>query len=267
MNAVNNYHPESVSKAEMVTQNLLDIFHAHQGIVCFVGAGGKKTTMYRLACEHQGRIAITATSHIEFFPKKLEATRYIGGEKELLKLVAEDTHSSVIAFAQPSRRRGRRAGISLDLVDSFRISGRFDLLLIKADGARSRLLKCPAVHEPPLPECANTVITVISAKPIGKPLTDKIAHRVERISRVAGLDENENIEPVHIARILASREGALKNTGRAKVIPLINMVDDKEREILAREAARTSLDLTDRFDHVVLGAMRSGNPVIDVITR
>ena len=251
----------------MDKNNLLDVFQAHEGIVCFTGAGGKKTTMYRIVSEHGGRIAITATSHIEYFPKKLDATRYIGGEKELLKLVTEDTSSRVIAFAQPSTRRGRRAGISLDMVGTFREKGNFDLLLIKADGARSRLLKCPAEHEPPLPERTNTLIPVISAKSIGKPLTDRIAHRVEQITKVTGLEENSSIEPVHIARILASDEGALKNSRDAKVIPLINMVDNREREKLAAKAARESLLLTDRFDYVVLASMRNVQPVVDIIYR
>src|SRR5690606_19077413 len=134
--------------------------------------------------------------------------------------------------AQPSQRRGRRAGVSLESINQFRKAGRFDLLLIKADGARSRWIKAPAEHEPPVPDCADTVIAVISAKAIGRRLTDKIAHRVDRISAITGIEENEKIEPYHVARLLASNEGSLKNTDSARIIPLINMVDDGEREKL-----------------------------------
>jgi len=248
-----------------MSSDLLEIFNARSGTICCVGAGGKKTTIYRLAGEHQGRIGITATSHIEYFPKSLAATKYIDTENKLLDKVRNDNYSRVIAFAQPSPRRGRRAGISLDLVQTFKEEGRFDLLLIKADGARNRLLKAPAEHEPPVPESVDTVIPVVSAKVIGKALTGKIAHRVELITRVTGANENDVIEPVHLARLFASPHGALKNTGSAKVIPLINMVDNSEREQLARTAAIAALSLTDRFDYVVLAAMKDDYPIIDII--
>ncbi len=98
-------------------------------------------------------------------------------------------------------------------------------------------------------------------------LTDEIAHRVEQIFRVTGLEEGAMIKPEHIARLLSSAEGSLKNTGEAKVIPLINMVDDKELENSARDAAREALQLTDRFDTVVLAAMKKEEAIVDVISR
>ena len=248
-----------------MSEQLLDVFHARNGIVCCVGAGGKKTTMYRLATEHAGRVGITATAHIEFFPKILPATKYIASESELLKQIKNNADSRLIAFAQPSERRGRRAGISPELVKQFKDEGRFDLLLIKADGARSRLLKAPADHEPPIPDFTDTVITVISARAIGKRLTNKIAHRVDRVTAVAGIREYEKIEPQHIARLLTSSEGALKNTGDTRVIPLINMVDNTVYEKLARQAAQETLSLTDRFEYVVLAVMRQMDPIIDIV--
>ena len=250
-----------------MTTELLDIFKARNGIVCCIGAGGKKTTMYKLAAEHTGRVGITATAHIELFPKTLHATKYIATQDELLHMIKKDNKSRIVAFAQPSERRGRRAGIDPDLVQKFREFGNFDLLLIKADGARSRFVKAPAEHEPPIPLDADTVIPVVSARAIGKRLTDKIAHRIERITAVAGVHENEIIEPIHIARILASKEGSLKNTGSANVVPLINMVDNSDREKLAREAAQTTLAMTNRYDYVVLAAMREEKPVVDIIKR
>ena len=184
----------------------------------------------------------------------------------MLIKIRNDDHSRIIAFAQPSERKGRRAGISVDQVQRFRDEGRFDLLLIKADGARSRFIKAPAAHEPPLPDCVDTVIPVVSAKVIGQKLSDKNAHRVELITKVTGVNDKERIRPAHVARLLAAPDGALKNTGTAKVIPLINMVDNSEREQLAREAAIEALSLTDRFDYIVLAAMKEDRPVIDIIT-
>ncbi len=132
---------------------------------------------------------------------------------------------------------------------------------------RSRLLKAPAELEPPISECADTVIAVISAKAIGKRVTDNIAHRVDRVTAIAGVYENEKIMPIHHVSILVSNEGALKNTGTTKVIPLINMIDNKETEQLARQTAMEALSMTDRFDYAVLAVMRNTDPMIDIVYR
>jgi hypothetical protein len=57
----------------------------------------------------------------------------------------------------------------------------------------------------------------------------------------------------------------LKDVGRAAVIPILNMAD--EREAQAIETARLALELTDRFDRVVLAAMRRDNPLVRVVRR
>lgn len=48
---------------------------------------------------------------------------------------------------------------------------------------------------------------------------------------------------------------AAKNTRTANVIPLFKMIDFSEQKVLAGEAARQALSMTDRFDSVVLAAM------------
>ncbi len=250
-----------------MTTNILEIFNAHSGIVSCVGAGGKKTTMFRLAEAHTGRVGITATAHIEYFPKSLVAINYIADEDELFDVIAKDKASKAIAFAKPSERFGRRAGVSMESIQKFKEFGNFDLLVIKADGARGRFIKAPAEHEPAIASCSNTVIPILSAKVIGLALTDEIAHRVEQISKVCSLEEGGKIKAIHIARLLASHNGSLKNTGSAKVIPLINMVDNSDLEKVAREAAYEALQLTDRFDAVVLAAMKKEQPIVDVVTR
>lgn len=250
-----------------MTTGLLDIFKAREGIVCFTGAGGKKTTMFRLAAEHPGRIGITTTAHIEYFPRKLPASRYVDEQQALLKAVSSDHDSRVIAFATPSERRGRHAGISLDAVTDFRDQGRFDLMLVKSDGARSRLIKAPNENEPPIPDCADTVVPVVSAAAMGRRLAEKFAHRLDRLTAVTGIQPGEKLLPEHVSLLLASPEGSLKNTGRAQVVPLINMVDDDTREALARQAAELALEQTDRYDYIVLARMRDDDPIVDVICR
>ena len=249
-----------------MTHDLLDVFEAQNSIISFVGAGGKKSLMFRLAAAHKGRVGITATAHIEFFPQSLQAKNYIADEAELLEAIKNDEHSQKIAFAKPSKRFGRRAGISLNSVNTFRDAGNFDLMVIKADGARGRFIKAPAEHEPAISPDTNIIVPVVSAKVMGLPLSDEIAHRVEEIGKVCHMNPNEIIEPQHIARLFTSTSGLLKNTDDKIIIPVINMVDDEVLENVAKMAAAEMLTLSDRFNKVVLTSTKTYACIIDVVT-
>lgn len=247
---------------------LQDELAARCGLVCLVGAGGKKTTLYRLASAHPGRVGVTSTVYIPPFPESLEALRVIADEPALTaRVVQAAATAKVVAFARPSGKRGRLAGLLPAQVAQIHAAAGFDVTLIKADGARSRWIKAPQTDEPQVPEGANTVIPVVSAHAIGEPLEDRVAHRVDRIAALIGIEPGQIITAEHVAQLLANPQGALKGTGTATVVPLINMVDDRLRRQAAREAAEQALALSERFDHIVLASMRRSDPLVSVVRR
>jgi probable selenium-dependent hydroxylase accessory protein YqeC len=250
-----------------MSTDLIDVLHARQGVVCFVGAGGKKTTMYKLASLHPGRVLITTTAHIERFPRRLTALITDPADTGWREKLTAHRHEKVLALARTCELRGRYAGLSpAELLEVLKCGG-FDLCVVKADGARSRYIKAPAEHEPALPDFADTVVPIVSAKVFGQPLTEKIAHRLERITSLTGALVDEPLTPAHIARLLASPEGSLRGTHNATVVPIINMVDNQTLEQQARVAAEEALALTRRFDRVVLAAMRNNAPIVRVVKR
>lgn len=247
---------------------LLDALDARTGLVCFVGAGGKKTTLYRLAGAHPGRVGMTATVHIPFFPGEWDAARVIASDVEILPAVRSKlVHHDKVAFAHPSNKRGRFAGLAPTLVGRIQAEVEFDLILVKADGARSRWIKAPNSVEPQIPKDARVVIPVISARAIGEVLTERIAHRLDHIESVCGVEPGQTITPGQVARLLSHEQGALRGIGDARVIPLINMVDDERSRTLAVDTARQALAQCDRFDRVVLASMRRAQPLIEVVER
>lgn len=247
---------------------LLDALAAHTGLVCLVGAGGKKSTLYRLAGLHPGRVGITATVHIAPFPELADARQILSAEADLETAVGKAAAATrMIAFACPPDKPQRLAGVSPLRVAAIHAAAGFDVTFIKADGARGRWIKAPNETEPPLPENADTVIAVVSARAIGEPLSERTAHRIEQITRITGAAPGEPITPEHVARLLADPEGALKNAGNARVVPLINGVDDADREAQARKTAERALELSERFDRVVLSCMTRLDPLIGVIRR
>lgn len=250
-------------------QQMLALLGAEDGVVCCVGAGGKKSTLYRLAQAHAGRVGLTATAHTEYFPRAFASASVVAENPSLLAEVRElSRHCRVVAFAKPCDLPGRHLGLTFEELADLQRDVGFDLLLVKADGARNRILKAPADHEPALPTEVNTVIPVCSVRAIGEPLSERVAHRPELVAAVAGLAVGEVLKSVHLGRILSSPAGSLRGVGNARVVPVINMVDDVELERQAIAVAETALSATTRYDYVVLATMRDqSNPIVRVVRR
>jgi probable selenium-dependent hydroxylase accessory protein YqeC len=247
---------------------LLDILGARSGIVCAVGAGGKKTTLYHLAGLNPGRVGITSTVPIAHFPQTLPAHHVIAETATIVQAVVEGARRHrLVAFALPDVKQARYGGLTSELIREIQQAAGFDCLLVKGDGARMRWIKAPERSEPLIPSDAATVLPVVSARAIGRPLTDEIAHRPSRVEAVTGARAGETLSTTHIARLLTSPDGALKHTGTAVVVPVINMVDDQTLQVAAEQAAQQALDLTERFDRVVLTSHVRRDFLVSVIER
>lgn len=252
---------------EGTTKSLSDALGIDGGIVCAVGAGGKKSLLYALAAEASGRVGVTTTVMVLRFPRKLGAQMVIDDDAVLRHTLAQSAGDALLAYAQPSDKHGRLAGVTPEAVDAIHAEGGFDLTLVKADGARMRGIKAPKSGEPVLPASAHFILPIVSAGVIGQPLNEDVAHRPEHVAAVVGMAEQDRLTPAHLGRLLASEQGALKGTEGKQVVPVINQVDDNRRLDQAREAAEEALARTDCVDRVVLTCLRRDNPVVDVVER
>ena len=249
-------------------------WRARSGIVAAVGAGGKKSTLYRLLEAHRvlGTRRILLTSTVQMGTAQKGTSR---GTPEVETLIVEGDAEAAIAAMQgrsgaffvvgPPTGPGRFAGLPEDLIQRLHEEGALDVSLVKADGARMRMIKAPQAGEPALPEGVSTILPILSARVFGRPLTERLVHRPERLMEVTGAGLGDELTPDHAATLIASPDGALRRAGTARIVPVINMVDTPERLILAREAAAKALAMTDRFDHVVLASMTSPAPLIEVV--
>lgn len=233
-----------------------------------MGAGGKKTALYRLARELPGRIALTATVLTPPFTQQVD--NLVLEEDPLSRvraLARADSSPRLLGVARPSPKRGRWAGLLPAEVDALAAAKLFDAILVKADGARFRWIKAPAADEPALPSSATLVLPIISAQALGRPLDEAVAHHPEDLARLTGAQIGEPIQPEHVAALLSHPEGALKGVGSANVVPILNMVDDAETRARAERAAQIALARTDRFDRVLLASLTEENPIVAVIER
>ncbi len=248
--------------------DLVELLQARSGIVCAIGAGGKKTTLYALARQHPGRVALTTTVQNTFFPEDLPVEVIIDDAGALHARVSAVDEAVSVAYARHGSKAGRHAGVDPADIERIHDGCGFDVTLVKADGARMRWIKSPKPGEPIMPPGTTTAIMIVSARAINEKLGDRIAHRADRVAAVTGCAPGDIFTAQHLGRLMASGDGLLFGTAGIDVVPVINMVEGDERRVAAEAAARAALASTDRFDRVILSSMRdAAEPIVDVVER
>ena len=233
----------------------LDLYSTLVGerrVISIIGAGGKKTTMYALARAARGRVALSSTSHM--YPYATAAVDAIETITAAMTTMPRRLDARVVAYGGISTTPQRLDGLTAMQIEQLVHDRSFDLVLIKADGARARWVKAPAAYEPIIPPATERVLYLVSAQVIGRVLDERIAHRPELVAAVTGAAIGEVLTATHIGRLLANDEGALKGSGAIEIVPILNMVDDLICAAQARAAAVLALALTTRFDRVVLAS-------------
>jgi len=241
--------------------DLIEALSGDAGLVCVVGAGGKKTTLYALA-NRLDRAVVTATVRIPIFDDQVADVRVTRDPVGALRDAVDDAWP--LGLVPERERDDRYLGYDRETVTAIRATPGHGPVLVKADGARTRLLKAPDEREPQIPATADTVIPVASARVVGKPLSDAHVHRPERVADLTGLQLGDPIAPEDVGTVLAHRLGGRKRVPpSATVVPLINMVDDDELAATGRAIAAAVHDRAD-VPRVVLARMLDAE-VVDVI--
>ncbi|WP_348607542.1 selenium cofactor biosynthesis protein YqeC [Halobaculum rarum] len=236
-----------------------------EGLVCVVGAGGKKTTLYTLA-NRLDRAIVTATVRIPIFDDHVARVAVTKAPVDALAAADRDAGDFPLGLVPEQERDDRYLGYDTAVVDDL-TDAHDGPVLVKADGARMREFKAPSDREPQIPAGADAVVPIASAHVVGEPLTDERVHRPERVAAVADIDEGEEVTAEAVGRVLASPAGGLKDVPPgAEVVALVNKVDDADDEVVAREIARAAFeaDNAGRLDRVVLAALGEGR-VVDVL--
>ena len=239
--------------------------------VALVGGGGKTTAMFRLArevVERGERVLTTTTTHIFAAQIALAPAHVAAAEVTRETLTsALAAHQHVLVIGATDETTSRAAGVSPELFGRLRAWCPGVCLVTEADGARMRPFKAPADHEPAIPPETTLAVLVVGADVFGRPLDSADVHRPEAVSRLSGAPLGAVVTPAIVARVLAHREGGLKNVpAGARLVALINKVEAPAD----REAAQATAELLLRdspIESVVLASVRADRPVVDTLTR
>jgi len=238
-------------------------------MVSLIGAGGKTTTLFRLAHElwqEGGRVLVTTTTKI-FKPTKPHVHKlYLAQDLEaLLEELAQIKEAGIVALGYGLDDAGKLVGLPLDWFPALKKSGGMDWILIEADGAASRPFKVPLDHEPVVPEECPLTVWVMGMKVLNRPLTPDWVHRAERAAALLGVELGTPVNSGHIIQLVTHPLGCLKGIPpKGRRVALINQADSVEEVknaiALGRELVRHGLD------RVVIASYLDSDPVKEVIS-
>jgi probable selenium-dependent hydroxylase accessory protein YqeC len=172
--------------------------------------------MYTLASElaqHDKRVITTTTTQI-FYPEPDETDLLIVASEidALLKTIGEAWQQyHRVTVAGTILRTEKLAGLQPEQPYELLVKSGADVIIVEADGARHRMIKAPAEHEPVIPLQTNVALLLMSAEAINQPLSERIAHRPKLVAKVTGINMGDVLSPAIIARLIASEYGALKH--------------------------------------------------------
>lgn len=180
-------------------------------VVAFAGAGGKSGAILEIArrlTEAGASVLVVPTTKMLVGQAEEIGPIVVSEDPADLRDVVEDAFSDgnpgvVAGGARISK--GRVGGVEPGTVGL--LAPLADVVLVEADGARSRWIKGTAEHEPALPDAATLVVAVGNVNALGAPVDEKHVHRPALFSELTGVGPGQSITPRAFARALV--EGSL----------------------------------------------------------
>ncbi len=193
------------------------------GMVTAVGAGGKTSLLLSLAAEWQEKKApflLTTTTKMFFWQvqsyRPVMCRDYERGVRYVCKSL--DKYGFASWFM---RWRGTKVdGVFPRWLDMFMATKAVPHIFVEGDGARRKLIKAPASHEPVVPFANHLTLGVINLGALGCRLTPRYVHRPEILARLLGKSPGDTIEVRDIAVLAGHQQGVFQNTAGEKILVL-----------------------------------------------
>jgi probable selenium-dependent hydroxylase accessory protein YqeC len=244
---------EALVERTMLLGEALDLRRGE--MTALIGAGGKTTTMLRLARElrEEGRkILLTTTTQISE-PSKPHVDRLFLAETidALADTCAPIPAPVIIGAGSAVSEDGQLLGLPSPWLDQLNDGKSFDAILVEADGAASRLFKLPGDAEPVIPASCQLTVWLMAIGILDKPLDSASDHRVEQAEKVFGLTVGQPVTQDLIIQWVKHPAGCWKGIPPAcRKVAVINQADSPELVGVAR---------------VVITSYTSAEPVKDVL--
>lgn len=233
--------------------------------LALVGAGGKTTTLFRLAREYLESgvrtVFVCTTTHLAIEEVMLADRHYFISDPVDLQPLQGELPAGIVALTGPLVGDNRVQGVGEHLWNAVHaIADEHDIpLLIEADGSRRKPLKAPAMYEPVIPSWVDDVVVVAGLSGLQQPLTAEWVHRPEIFAELSGLPMGQAVTSNALGRVLAHPAGGLRGIPeRARRAVLLNQADTP---LLQASGQRLAEQLAEVYTSVLVASVRNPEPV------
>lgn len=204
-------------------ESLSDLFDVCRGdIISIVGSGGKTSMLFSLARELKNSFNVLITTSTKIFIPNPEDYDYLYTNVDSFM---EDGagHVCGITVVSGGFDSLNNKLLGMDDNDLGKISDKFDIVIIEADGSRNLPLKGWKQNEPPVLSKTNKTIGIIPISIMDKLIDESFIYGFEEFKKLLG--GARYIDCKAIRKICFHREGLFKNS-RGERFLFINQADD-----------------------------------------
>jgi len=241
-------------------------------VISLVGAGGKTTTMFRLAQElsqlSSEKILTTTTTKI-LKPQNTQTDELMICKRLdlLLKELSLNSEQRLTA-AKKVINGNKLVGFEPEWID--RVVNEYQdeeiTIIVEADGSACKDFKIPNRQEPVIPVSTDLLLPVVGCRIVNKVVNDLNIHRFSLLNKInQKFVTGQKVTKDIIVETLLSTEGydLLAKQNEYEVIPLLNQVDTKERYSFALEIAKDLVKAG--IKKVLLTAVKRKKSIIKVV--
>lgn len=232
-----------------------DIDFTKKEMISFVGAGGKTTSIFKLAKElkNRNKKVLVTTSTAIYYPDEEEYDELIVNDSIDIKNIDKIKERSITVIGREVSKENKLLGLSKKVIDEIYDLELFDYILVEADGSKRKSIKSPAEHEPVIPINTNKVVGVIGLDCIKKKINEENVHRTELFCNITNSKMEEIIDEDKIFELIINKKGLFKDTPKeCKKYILLNKVEYEERKKMASRIIE--LVIKSKFDVIGITA-------------
>jgi probable selenium-dependent hydroxylase accessory protein YqeC len=254
--------------------NLIEAFDIRKHeVISLVGGGGKTTLMFALARELSlsgQKVITTTTTRIAASEPSRYGSPFLLPEASEEKLIQSlpgnlEKYDHITVAAEIFQSQDKLRGIAPETVDKIAIL-KLASIIVETDGARGKPIKAPNATEPVIPASTTLVIPVVGMDALGVKLNEEKVFRPEIVSLITGLAMGELITEDIIALLLTHPQGITKGAPPGvKIVPLLNKMDQSNISLGRALALKILEKGYPRIRKVVLGQVKSDEPVVTVV--
>lgn len=249
---------------ELFSEEYRRLDNAEPLLIALVGAGGKTSTLLWLAQAfyQQGKRVLFTTTTRMYRPDPASYHHLWFGAPA----IASSEPAITAWFGHHQPQDSKLTGPGADHIDQVKQQGKFDVILVEADGSRGLPLKAPARHEPCIPSSSDCVIALTGGQVIDGPADPQQIHRWAIFSELTGVVAGEKLDCQAFSTLVAHPLGMFKGAPRqARRVWLINQCSHSDNQPAV--GWQTLLQQTPALSAIWFGAVQQSPPIHHCLRR